>query len=486
MAKNKKRQGNFMQKISLEKYIAGKARLLPLGKTYICRKAASQGTYVAIVTRQHAGGRLTAGIYLIDTYCLGVKDTFFLFSMEPEDMEERISDMGMEFEETEYAEVHNLIYGALEYAEEAGIDPNPGFKVTEYILEPDDDAIPLQEFDFGHHGVRELVVGPDYREMKFIPTLERNVPGEFIVTGYSDRYYDENPDEDFFYEPTTGNTDPDSFNFDFHPFPHDPYPENLEEVRHDELLDIFYPEEGELGDSLDASQIATIRAIPREELVTDLRVIVGYELGQTETEIADYGEYNSGEFNVLYHIWAILAEIGGPDTADIVRSVMQQSYHMFDAYLGDYGLELSHSVLAGAFGDNPEQLAEMTLAQGYSVYSRVMMLYSLECIAGWIRGMRGRVEKALHDMAELVMHYDTAELPLLNDYFMGTLSAVMVGLNMKADLPLIKEMHDKGLVDQRVYGDYDEQLSEIAYNEEHGYYQETRFTNLEEIYRQFR
>ena len=105
-----------MQKISLEKYIAGKARLLPLGKTYICRKAASQGTYVAIVTRQHAGGRLTAGIYLIDTYCLGVKDTFFLFSMEPEDMEERISDMGMEFEETEYAEVHNLIYGALEYA----------------------------------------------------------------------------------------------------------------------------------------------------------------------------------------------------------------------------------------------------------------------------------------------------------------------------------------------------------------------------------
>ena len=77
----------------------------------------------------------------------------------------------------------------------------------------------------------------------------------------------------------------------------------------------------------------------------------------------------------------------------------------------------------------------MTLAQGYSVYSRVMMLYSLECIAGWIRGMRGRVEKALHDMAELVMHDDTAELPLLNDYFMGTLSAVMVGLNMKADLP---------------------------------------------------
>lgn len=48
--------------------------------------------------------------------------------MEPEDMEERISDMGMEFEETEYAEVHNLIYGALEYAEEAGIDPNPGSK----------------------------------------------------------------------------------------------------------------------------------------------------------------------------------------------------------------------------------------------------------------------------------------------------------------------------------------------------------------------
>lgn len=180
----KKKKNNNAQSLSPEKYIITKARKLPLGKTYICRTAAATGIYAILVTRAHAGGTLTVGFYLIDTYCLGVKDSTYYFSMEPDDFHERLRSSGIDYEEADYVEAHNLIYGALEYAEEAGIGPAREFKVSEYILEPDDEKIPLMDFEFGHNGMRELVIGPDYKEMKYIPVLEKNVPEEFIVTGY--------------------------------------------------------------------------------------------------------------------------------------------------------------------------------------------------------------------------------------------------------------------------------------------------------------
>lgn len=40
------------------------------------------GETVAIVTRRHPKGTVTAGVYLIDTFCLGVKDSFYRFNIE--------------------------------------------------------------------------------------------------------------------------------------------------------------------------------------------------------------------------------------------------------------------------------------------------------------------------------------------------------------------------------------------------------------------
>lgn len=490
----KKKKNNNAQSMSPEKYIITKARKLPLGKTYISRHVAKGGIYVAIVTRVHSSGKLTAGVYLIDTYCLGVKDSFYYRAMDPDEFEERfLSGQVSDFEETEYAEVHNLIYGALEYAEEAGINPCTEFRVSEYILEPDNNSIPLMYFDFGHNGVRELVIGPDRREMKHIPTLEKNVPGEFIITGhlasYQDEFSDEEyHDEEYSYDAVTGNDDPNSFNFDFHPFPHAPYPEDVEEVRHKELFDIFYPEKFSdmPGITLNAKQIATIRTIPRDELIDDLRVMTAYELGQAESEIKTDGCYNDVDSNVMYHICAILAEIGGNDTKDLVNSIMQQSYYWQEAYLGDFGLEISHSLLANAYEDCPEELARMVVEQGYSAHARTTMLFALECIALWNPIVRDRVEKELIDLAELILHSDGSNLPLLNDYTVGTLSSVIIGLRMKSALPLVKEMHDRNLVDEKVFGDYEDDLAELTRLDESEEYIETRYTSLEQIYKSYK
>lgn len=53
------------------------------------------------------------------------------------------------YEEISYVEAHNLIYGAIEFAEEADIEPYRDFNVAKYILEEDTDKIPLIDFRIG-------------------------------------------------------------------------------------------------------------------------------------------------------------------------------------------------------------------------------------------------------------------------------------------------------------------------------------------------
>ena len=100
-------------------------------------------------------------------------------------------------------------------------------------------------------------------------------------------------------------------------------------------------------------------------------------------------------------------------------------------------------------------------------------------------GIRDR-EREVRDIAELILHGDGAELPLLSDYAMGALSDIIVSLEMKQSLPLVKEMHDRDLIDERVYGSYEEQLEELSRIEKSGSYVETRYTTLEQIYKNYK
>lgn len=188
----------------------------------------------------------------------------------------------------------------------------------------------------------------------------------------------------------------------------------------------------------------------------------------------------------MINICAILAEVGGSDTKDIVKGIMQQSYYWHEAYLGDYGVELLHSVLSNAFEDNPEELTGMVIEQGYSAHSRVTMLYALEFMAEWRPSTRKRVENGLVAVAECILHGSREDLPLLNDYVIGTLSCVMIGLKMRSALPLVKEMHDRGLVDESVFGEYEAQLKELETLENSDEAAGTRYTDLGQIYSHYR
>lgn len=174
MAKKKKANGQ-QQFLSPEKYLRTKARSLEIGKCYMTDTIFGQGEGHVIVTRNHTGGKVSMACYLVDTYCVGVKDSFYRLRMEPDEYQEFIDRYGEGFglHECSYNEAHNLIYGAIAFAEEGGIEPDESFALTKYMLEEDTDGIPLIEYEYGKDGQHFLVAMNNLEASKYLPKLRK-------------------------------------------------------------------------------------------------------------------------------------------------------------------------------------------------------------------------------------------------------------------------------------------------------------------------
>lgn len=111
------------------------------------------------VMRKHNNGHITAGYYLVDLMARGVKDTHFVFNTsEPRLLEQTPENI---FTEIPYALAHNIIYGAVAFAEDYDIKPHPNFNLTQFILEEDTEDIEFIDIEFGISGKPVLIDGVD-------------------------------------------------------------------------------------------------------------------------------------------------------------------------------------------------------------------------------------------------------------------------------------------------------------------------------------
>ena len=120
-----------------------------------------------LVTRLHINGNVTHGAFMVDLYCLGVKDTFWNFNQHPLDFREFLdkqqwaNDSGIRIRKVDYPLAHNIIYGAIEFAEEFGFHPHKSFELTKYILEEDTENVKLIDIEFGYKGKPLYVSSPE-------------------------------------------------------------------------------------------------------------------------------------------------------------------------------------------------------------------------------------------------------------------------------------------------------------------------------------
>lgn len=176
-----------------ENYIKSRARELELGKCYINNGWEDAGIANVIVSRKHTNGNSTLGVYLIDFRCLGIKDAYFKFNISEDDFDELVELIGGE--EIDYIKAHNMIYGAEAFANDCGFKPHKDWAIAQFILEEDNENIPIIEIEFGEDGVPAYYVGPNdspARIKQILATLDKTVGREnYIFYDVEDDFEDD-------------------------------------------------------------------------------------------------------------------------------------------------------------------------------------------------------------------------------------------------------------------------------------------------------
>lgn len=138
--RKKKKSVQAPKRLTPEQYIFRKARSLPIAKVYMSDKEAfDEGICNIIVLRQQPSGNYVMGVFLVDLFCLGIKDTFFRFGISWNEFVENFlevynADINI-LEETSPQNAQGIIKNSLEYAATLGISPHKEFKLTQYILD---------------------------------------------------------------------------------------------------------------------------------------------------------------------------------------------------------------------------------------------------------------------------------------------------------------------------------------------------------------
>lgn len=123
-------------------------------EAFVQKEWQETGLAQVLVVRHDESGLVDFAFFLVDFWCLGVKDTFhendvpvaefnnLLQERLPEDFQERIHP----------ACAKKLIEGAISYAEQFGFSPCRDFRKSRKILSPIDASICPTEFSFGRDG----------------------------------------------------------------------------------------------------------------------------------------------------------------------------------------------------------------------------------------------------------------------------------------------------------------------------------------------
>ena len=184
---------------NLPKYIRDLGRKLEVYETRLDKEVLENGLGYVIVSRKRMSGDIIYANYLVDIFCLGVKDVYYEI-MSEEEYRERLTEIEEEFdvklEMVDPMYCYNLLYGAIEYAEDLGFEPHKDFAIAEKLL-PDVEDIDYVDIEFGKNGKPFFFQGPGDNAAKIIGTLERTVgPNNFDVFLAKD-YLDEEDDDEY-------------------------------------------------------------------------------------------------------------------------------------------------------------------------------------------------------------------------------------------------------------------------------------------------
>lgn len=469
MAKKKK----VIQKpLSPQRYIRENARKLPVVECWATKNLIKDGGGVVAVGRQRKSGNYTLGIYILDTLCRGVLRTFMECNapeamyrvMTSRDTNER------EMEPISYAEAHNLVYGAVAFAKEAGIEPHPSFELAQYILEEDTDDVPLIEYEFGKKGQHYLVAFSKLEANSLVPVMKKNLGDNFsYIIDDCDKLKEWEKREEAGWEPPTvtellgvlERIESETENVQsmhYTPYLYTPpaYPTELN-VYNTLLIRRFYGG----NESLPSDEsIREILELSRESLIHDLEQMALYEIGCFSMETTD----NSDEVlapDLFVHVSFFLAELQAEDSLNVILEMMRQKSEFYDYYFREWSDKILIPTIYLLGRNRLSELMDYMKEPGLYTFVRVFVPGAVEFTA---RMQPERREEVIEWFRELLIFYThhLAETIYCDGVLASMLMVDLIKLRAVELLPEIKALFDTGLVDTSSCGSFEKVKTHLS------------------------
>lgn len=474
-SKNKSR-GQQQPALSAYRFMREKARTLPIGKCYIAPPDwQKEGMAHVVITRVRPSGNLVMGVFLVDTFCLGVKDAGYHENIPSSDFEEYLNNYkeGMGLEEISYNEAHNIVYGAMAFAEEGGVKPVKEFDPAGYILEEDTEDIPLIEYDFGKNGKHFLIVNSDRKEMPYYHILKKNLGDDFeYVMPYGDEYEDDDYEDDEkslpkgvtlndirkaldkmmkMHEECKRLYPDEKYTYQYPDYPHTLYVTN--QFIADELLS---PDN---YSSLPREVIDRILALPKDEAAQDISNVILYSIGKTYKGIND-DTIEAWHNSAIMHSVILLAQLQSDKGLDAVLEIMRQNVEFADYHLGDLTPGLLPPALYACGKDNLNAIEDYLNEPGLDSYLRSQAPYALAMIVFQHPERREEVIAVFRRLLNNMV----SNLPVQNacdGTFAGFVMSNLMDVNAKELIPEIKATFATDCVNKTIAGGCKDVIKEI-------------------------
>ncbi len=183
----KKQKQNLARKKSISLSVKNPMILYskyPIHECLIPENLFDLGIGTVLISRRSPTGEIAIAAFLLDVYCLGIKNAMFTIADENKYetiiKPQIIQDAGSDFEDIHPSCVRKLIEGGFKYAQDLGFSAHADYKKYKIMFDDIDKSTCPETYTFGKDGMPLYVNGPNEtaeQSKRIVQQLE-NICGE--------------------------------------------------------------------------------------------------------------------------------------------------------------------------------------------------------------------------------------------------------------------------------------------------------------------
>ncbi|SJM93173.1 hypothetical protein [Crenothrix polyspora] len=135
----------------------------PLYESVVANSLFELGIGEVVIARRLPNGQLAASIFIVDVFCLGVKNTFFRVASndEYEYLKQKATSDGRHFVSIHQSCARKLLEGAVEYAKNLGFSSHPDYKKMAALFGAIDASACPVAYEYGKDNKPYYIRGPN-------------------------------------------------------------------------------------------------------------------------------------------------------------------------------------------------------------------------------------------------------------------------------------------------------------------------------------